>query len=127
MKSEESNNWWRELVEAEAAVTRSPVVSAEAVIPAKAGIQVDPRLRGGDNVRGNDYPAPGERCQLLLPGWEPIIYVREDVHEAELLVAYRRGRCYEAHRQRLLAVAMFAFGLAAASLAFLIVAEIFLH
>lgn len=110
MKSEddgETSKMWRELVEAEAATI--------------------PRSSRGTEPLRPDVLQPAERCQLLLPGWEPVTYVREDVHEAELLVAYRRGRWYEAHAKRLLAAAMFAFGLAAASLAFLIVAEIWLH
>ena len=86
---------------------------------------VDPQPIRPNTLRADFQP--GERCQLLLPGWEPITYVREDVYEVDLLRAYRNGRKYEAHAKRLLAMAMFAFGLAAASLAFLIVAEIWLH
>jgi len=86
---------------------------------------VDPQPIWPNTLRADFQP--GEHCQLLLPGLEPITYVREDVHEAELLVAYRRGRCYEAHRGRLLALATFAVGLVAASMGFLVVAEIWPH
>jgi len=114
MKSEEPKDLWRELVEAEK--NRREVLGARR----EATRNLEPQT-------SNLQPPPGERCQLLLPGWEPITYVREDVHEAELLGAYRRGRCYEAHRQHLLALATFAVGLVAASIGFWIAVEIWLH
>lgn len=54
-------------------------------------------------------------------------YYREDEHERSLLAAWRSGARFERRRIHWLVAGAFACGLAAAGLAFLLVAEVWLH